>query len=440
MAGDFRPSTPRIIAVCILAIKDFGLNIDYCGIIPTPAVSLYAFRRKIPSIMVTGSHIPYDRNGIKFNLLQGEILKVDEKSIIEYYQKISANKKREELFTKVGKIKRKVELSKINKDAEEEYIKRYVDFFGDNFLKEKKIIVYQHSSVARDIMVKICKKLGAKVLAVGHSEKFIPIDTEMIAEADIENARKWTKKYKADAVISTDGDGDRPALFDENGEFIRGDMLGIMVSLYLKADSVSATISSSTVLEKIGKFKNINRTRIGSPYVIEAMNADIRKKYKRAVSFEANGGFLTGSVLEINKHKLFPLPTRDAMLPILCALALAKSKNKSLSQLVQIFPQRFIYSQSIKGFPTEKSLEILGKISKKDEKTKKISEKIFNLSSKIAKFDFTDGVRMFLANNEIVHVRPSGNSPELRVYYEAESLEKAKEGAERALDKLKTLF
>jgi phosphomannomutase len=38
-----------------------------CGKIPSPAVALFGLENKIPAIMVTGSHIPDDRNGIKFN-------------------------------------------------------------------------------------------------------------------------------------------------------------------------------------------------------------------------------------------------------------------------------------------------------------------------------------------------------------------------------------
>ena len=85
IAGDFRPSTERILKASIQAIKDFGLEVDFCGIIPTQAVSLYGFRRKFPSIMVTGSHIPYDRNGIKFNLSNGEILKKDEQNLYRFF-------------------------------------------------------------------------------------------------------------------------------------------------------------------------------------------------------------------------------------------------------------------------------------------------------------------------------------------------------------------
>ncbi len=81
IAGDFRPSSPRIMAAAALAISDAGYAVVNCGFIPTPAVALYGIENGCPSLMVTGSHIPDDRNGIKFNTASGEILKEDEEGI-----------------------------------------------------------------------------------------------------------------------------------------------------------------------------------------------------------------------------------------------------------------------------------------------------------------------------------------------------------------------
>lgn len=435
LAGDFRPSGARILKAIATAIKDCGFKADYCGLIPTPAVSLYGFKRNIPSLMATGSHIPYDRNGIKFNLPDGEILKKDEQAISGYHEKISQAININHLFDQAGRFKKIRRLPKVNLTARREYIQRYLKFFKKNFLRGQAIAVYEHSSVIRDLMVEIFKKLGARVIPVGRSQKFIPIDTEAIQAADLRKARGWAKKYQADAVVSADGDGDRPLLFDQAGNFIRGDFLGIICAAYLKADSVSTTASCNTSLEKSGKFKNINRTKIGSPYVIEAMNQDKKQGWKSIVSYEANGGFLTASDFKINGHKLRALPTRDSMLPLLSALALAVELNFTLSQLARTFPQRFVYSQSIKGMPIKTSNKILQKISG-GTAAKKQAKKLFDLPSKVIKFDFTDGARMFLTNGEIVHVRPSGNSPELRVYSEADTAIRAKSLTERTLKKL----
>jgi phosphomannomutase len=81
IAGDLRPSSPRILGACAAAIVHCGGIVDHCGFVPSPAVAAYGFARGIPSLMVTGSHIPDDRNGIKFNRADGEVLKPDEAAI-----------------------------------------------------------------------------------------------------------------------------------------------------------------------------------------------------------------------------------------------------------------------------------------------------------------------------------------------------------------------
>ena len=45
-------------------------------------MAYYAMQKGKASVMITGSHIPNDRNGIKFYKHDGEVLKVDESGII----------------------------------------------------------------------------------------------------------------------------------------------------------------------------------------------------------------------------------------------------------------------------------------------------------------------------------------------------------------------
>ena len=67
IAGDLRPSTDRIIRACAKAIADSGYLVENAGKIPTPALILRSFSTERAGVMVTGSHIPFDRNGIKIN-------------------------------------------------------------------------------------------------------------------------------------------------------------------------------------------------------------------------------------------------------------------------------------------------------------------------------------------------------------------------------------
>jgi len=50
--------------------------------------------------------------------------------------------------------------------------------------------------------------------------------------------------------------------------------------------------------------------------------------------------------------------------------------------------------------------------------------------------DETDGLRITLANGAIIHLRPSGNAPELRCYTEANSAEKALHLLSKSLEKI----
>ena len=81
LGHDLRPSSPQIASACAAAIRSAGGQIVYAGALPTPAIALYAQQHKAAAIIVTGSHIPFDRNGIKFYRLEGEIAKADELAI-----------------------------------------------------------------------------------------------------------------------------------------------------------------------------------------------------------------------------------------------------------------------------------------------------------------------------------------------------------------------
>ena len=57
----------------------------------------------------------------------------------------------------------------------------------------------------------------------------------------------------------------------------------------------------------------------------------------------------------------------------------------------------------------------------------------------IEAIDTTDGLRITLSNQDIVHFRPSGNAPELRCYAEASSIEQAKYLVNHALQQIQLI-
>jgi phosphomannomutase len=422
IAGDFRPSTDRIMAAVGKAVSDCGHIPVNCGKIPSPAVALKGLTDKIPAIMVTGSHIPAERNGIKFNKSAGEILKFDEEGIRN--QRVHYD---ESLFSADGSLSPKFLLPAEDAGAKNAYIARYLDFFPEGALSGVRLGIYQHSAVGRDILIEIYKGLGAEVTALGRSENFIPVDTEAIRDEDAALAAEWCMDRSFFSLVSTDGDSDRPLISDENGLWLRGDVAGVLAAQYLQADSVSAPISCNTVVEKCGAFAEVRRTRIGSPYVIEAMNEAVRSGARMSVGYEANGGFLTNSEWIQAGRRLRALPTRDAVILHLAILLSAKKRGIAISQLASSLPQRFTASDRIQNFSIERSQGILARFTTGSLKTDcHAIEKYFGeICGHVDSINRTDGIRITFKNAEIVHLRPSGNAPEFRSYTEADNNKRA---------------
>ncbi len=430
VGGDFRPSTDRVLTAVCRAATDLGYRAVNCGKVPSPAVALFGLENKVPAIMVTGSHIPADRNGIKFNKVTGEVLKEDERGMSRHIVELD-----DTLFGADGNFAPPVAAPDISPVAGENYVRRYLNFFAPDALQGVRVGVYQHSAVGRDVLVKILSHLGAEVTPLGRSDQFIPVDTEAIRPEDVQLAAAWAATGKYDAIISADGDSDRPLVSDERGNWLRGDVAGILCAKFLDADSISTPVSCNTAVEKCGWFKEIRRTRIGSPFVIASMLQATAAGAKRAVGYEANGGFLLNSDLVTGGKTLRALPTRDAVIVLLGILLLAKAQHKTISALAATLPARFTASDRLKNFATEKSLAILARFSCGSEPADKAAvETLFgSICGSVVSLNRTDGLRITFANGEVIHLRPSGNAPEFRCYTEAATAGRAREIASQVL-------
>lgn len=411
---DLRPSSPAIALACSDAIQQAGCHVDYLGPLPTPALAFYAQTESIPAIMVTGSHIPFDRNGLKFYRPEGEITKADEAAMLA--SAISAESQH-----------RSTQLPSINLDGVERFVNRYVSFFGDNALQGFRLGLYEHSSVTRDCFKTILTRLGAEVTSLGRTDVFIPIDTEAVSDEDCARGRDWAATYHFDAIISTDGDGDRPLIGDEQGEWLRGDIVGLLCASAINAKALAVPVSCNTAIELSGRFDHVSRTRIGSPYVIAEMQqlADLGKT--AIAGFEANGGFLLGSeIMQDSRIQdsriLAPLPTRDSVLPVVALLSACKQKQCSLSSLVSQLPKRVTFSGRVQAFPTQKSKSYIQAWA--TDPNTFIQLLPLEFGAVVSQND-VDGLRLNCENGDIVHLRPSGNAPEFRCYAESDTSERS---------------
>lgn len=481
---DLRPSSSRyvqeqqgrgeIAQAIIQAIRDAGLKPVNLGTLPTPALTFHALSHGKGSIMVTGSHIPFDRNGYKTNTAHGELLKQHERPINqkvrELRQRLYGQAYADSLFDADGRFKSgHAELPPVDGAGAAAYTRRYLEFFGDTPLRMR-LAIYQHSAVGRDLLVEILQKLGAETIAIGRSETFIPIDTEnmdaeQLAAIQALHDEAAARFGRIDAIVSTDGDSDRPLILGVDGgrvRFFGGDLVGMVTAQYLGADAVAVPISCNDAID-LGPLKDITlpKTKIGSPYVIAAMATAIASGKRAVCGFEANGGFLTSSAIRRGGKTLAPLPTRDAVLPILAVLYAAQEQNLSLGGLFTRLPQRHSHAALIKQFPRPLGQAIVQRfspthpnigeiafgpdgmaLSDGDGKPLAAGEgdlcRAASIARNLADFftaelgfapivriNYVDGVRIYFANGDVAHLRPSGNADELRIYAIADSEQRA---------------
>lgn len=417
---DFRQSSPQISAICTGALQRAGLKVLDCGTVPTPALALYGLQRRVAALMITGSHIPADRNGIKFYRPDGEIAKEDELAIGSVAAELIAS----------GTHIDATPATAPNHESEVHmlYVARNTSVLAAGALTGLKIGVYQHSTVARDLFVDVLRHYGADVVALGRSETFIPVDTEAVSPATIKLLKDWAAEHRLDAIVSADGDGDRPLVSDETGEPLRGDLLGLIAAQFTGAAVAVTPITSNSGIDRCDEL-TVLRTRVGSPFVIAGMMQALSDGQTGVLGFEANGGVLTATDFSINGTLLSALPTRDSFLPVLAALAMVAQHGKPLSAIAASYSLPVALSDRLENFPTETSTALMTYLRSSNANL----ETFLSDVGAVAGVSDIDGLRVTLVDGRIIHFRPSGNAPEMRCYVEAETERKAKALMEQGL-------
>lgn len=411
---DLRDSSSRIAAAVAAGAARAGYRAIDCGVLPTPALAMESAARGTAAIMVTGSHIPGDRNGLKFYDRGAEIAKSDEVWLNAGVAALPDTPPPSSEFSETA-------------DAAGRFLKRYSDFFASDALSGMRVGVFEHSSAARELMAPLLKNLGADVVSLGRSDSFVAVDTEAVSDDAREKLSGWALDHGLHAIISTDGDADRPMLADANGSIVPGDRLGPLTARLLAAKAIVTPVSSNTLVDLMADW-HIVRTRIGSPYVIAEMEALTGQD---VVGYEPNGGFLLGYDAQLAGRTLAPLMTRDFALPILAVLVEANARGLSVAALNADLPRRFTATDRLTNVPTEISKAIGAELIASN------FDVLPEDARDVTDIDTTDGARMTLEDGRIVTVRPSGNAPELRCYAEADRLEAAERLMKETLSALR---
>lgn len=378
---DPRGSSPRILNAIEQGLAFAGRIILDQGTTPVPAINyLLKTSAAIGSIMVSGSHIAPELNGVKFFAFKEEILKEHEKEISQIYEEV----KRTHFYRR-----REIAVEEENQ-ASEDYEEMLVRM-GDSYSRWK-VVVDPGNGAQSDLMPRVLERLDLEVIAINDEPQkgFLARDTE--TEGILNDLGEKVVKKKADFGIAYDADGDRVVFVDEKGRFIPGDYTGALIAKHGDTNKVITPINTSQVVEHLGK--PVIRTKVGSPFVVAAM-----KKHRAKFGFEANGGGISAEVIM----------SRDGGSTTIKILNLLKHHEGPMSSLINTLPQFYLYRVKV-DCPRKLNPLII-------EKAKE------NFKGEVEEMD---GVKIWLDDNSWLLFRPSSNAPEFRVFAEAKTRQKAK--------------
>ena len=301
-----------------------GMDVFLTGPIPTPAVAhLTQALRADLGVMITASHNTYEDNGFKLFGPDGYKL-TDEKQT-----EINELMNRSDIMSLQDK--NQIGAARRVDDA----LSRYIEFAKASFpnsmrLDHLKIVLDCANGAAYKVAPMIFWELGADVIVIGDKPNGRNINQDC-GSTKTKALRKKVIDENADLGIAFDGDGDRLAIIDENGDQVNGDHLLAMIALSLKKknllknNKVVSTIMANLSLENYLNSIDLKliRANVGDRYVIEEM-----------LNSGSNFGGEPSGHLIINDFST----TGDAIISSLQVLSLMVEENKSISNLTNLFP------------------------------------------------------------------------------------------------------
>lgn len=380
---DPRKSSSRIKEELFGGLAEGGRKLLDEGICPIPAMCWLQRQPDIAgTIMITGSHIAPHLNGMKFFAMDEEITKEHEREIENLF-----------LASKGVPFRAGGNADSTSESRAQELYKEMLRVQASN-LKKMKMVVDCANGAQSVVIPDLLSELGLDVVKVNCdvTAEFIARDTDTDDKAEIADLKERIIKEKADFGIAFDGDGDRVVFLDEQGNFILGEYSCSLIAKNEPGEVVVTTISASQVIDKIGK--RVVRTRVGSPYVIQAM-----KENNADFGFEQNGG----AIFAKNMY------TRDGGSVMIKILSLFSGFKGNFSEFVGQLPKFYMHRTKV-DCPTQLNRMII-----EHAKSEFLGIKTEEM----------DGSKIWIDDTTWILFRPSANAPEFRVFAESDDNSKS---------------
>jgi phosphomannomutase len=364
--------------------------------LPTPAVSFLTRKLKGLGVMVTASHNPPAYNGIK--------LKADGRAVLE-----NVTAAVEACVDKNAPARSNDFKEKSFRDLYLQYLRSRINPAPIKSKLKRTVVVDYLYGAASGLLEELVD--SRHVVAI-HSERdplFGGINPEPI-EHNLKALIERVKQEKALIGIALDGDADRIGIVDDAGRYFTPCQVFPMIIDYLLekkglkgkiVQSVSMGYLSGRIAKACGlEFEELP---VGFKYVAEQLAHG-----QAVIAGEESGGYAWKGAL----------PERDGLLTALLFLEMCATQNKTPSQLWKKIEERYG-----KSFFRRIDFRIHRAVPDKAvwaaKLVKKLPKKI--LGSEIKQLIQIDGLKVILAEDHWLLMRPSGTEPLMRVYAESDS-------------------
>lgn len=362
VARDGRLSSPQLSTKLLQGLVDGGLKVIDIGLVPTPTLYYAAYQDGVDAgIMITGSHNPANYNGFKMVVNKRPFYGAQ----LQQLETILGN------YTPANRG---------GQVAKADYIDRYLEAILANVENKAKLkVVWDPGNGAVGAVLKqlVARLGGDHIIINGEVDGTFPAHhPDPTIAKNLEQLIAKVKQEEADFGIAFDGDGDRLAAVDSEGNIISGERLLTIFAMDLakrhKDQVIICDVKTSDSILSI--LSNLGL----KPMLWKTGHSNIKIKMKEIGCQLA--GEMSGHIFFAENYYGFD----DAILGAVKLFNLIAQSGQSLRELNKIFPSTFTTPEvKVKVLESEKFAII--------ERLREV------LNSRQQSFNDLDGVRVSTA-------------------------------------------
>jgi len=391
-----------------------GVDTYIIGLAPTP-ISAYAARKyRGVGVSVTASHNPPEYNGFKFYDIEGyEFTRVLEKVIEDKLDGVVNPKP----WSSAGKLY-------VRNDIIDEYIDDLLARIG-GFKQAWNpfIIVDLANGAAGVVSPEIIKRLGGRPLTINaNPDGFFPVRAPEPRRDVLETYLELYRSVKPAVILAHDGDADRLAVLDPFKGFIRQDRL---IAFYAKIFLEEGRKGRIIVSVDTGKCID----DIAEKYGIHVERYVLGKTHERVKELGSSN-----ILLAAEPWKLID-PYWGPWVDGLWQSALI---TREIVRTGRSF-YRILEEMNIPDYPWDRRSYLLEPVEIRDKVYSVLIEDLKHILGEPFNVIDIDGYRYEYSDNSWVLIRKSGTEPKIRLYMEANSVDRLKFMVETVEKRLKNV-